>query len=176
MRGDARRNRERILSGAVEVFGARGSAASMEDVARAASVAVGTLYRHFPDRRALARAVATTALADLLDRVSTAAADDRSGWEKLRAVVEHSAGLPLALAKELGAELPVADHPVELSVGIDALLADIAEAGRRDGSVRADLTAVEVIRVLSAVVCRPGAAADDPLALVVLDGLRPPTG
>jgi AcrR family transcriptional regulator len=174
MRGDARRNRERILAGAVEVFTARGPTASMDEVARAASVAVGTLYRHFPDRKALALDVATTALSDLLGRVTAVAAGGASGWEKLREVVRQAAGLPLALAKELAGVVPVAEHPVGLGTEVDAALAGIAEAGRRDGSIRADLAAGQILEVISVVVCRPGAAPDDALVRVVLDGLRPP--
>ena len=53
MRADARRNRERILDGARAVFAERGRDAQMDDVARAAGVGVGTVYRHFPDKEAL---------------------------------------------------------------------------------------------------------------------------
>jgi AcrR family transcriptional regulator len=53
MRADARRNRDRILNAAAEVFSAYGTEAQMDDVARAAGVGVGTVYRHFPTKEAL---------------------------------------------------------------------------------------------------------------------------
>jgi AcrR family transcriptional regulator len=53
LRADARRNRERILIAAAEVFGAKGQEAQMDDVAAQAGVGVGTVYRHFPTKRAL---------------------------------------------------------------------------------------------------------------------------
>lgn len=52
-RADARRNRDRVLQAAIRHFTDFGIGASLEDVARAAGVGVGTLYRHFPSREAL---------------------------------------------------------------------------------------------------------------------------
>jgi AcrR family transcriptional regulator len=56
-RADAIRNRERLLEAAKAVFSAGGPEASLEAVARAADVGIGTLYRHFPTREALFEAV-----------------------------------------------------------------------------------------------------------------------
>jgi AcrR family transcriptional regulator len=53
MRADARRNRERIIEAAREVFGPQRADAQIDDVARRAGVGVGTVYRHFPDKHAL---------------------------------------------------------------------------------------------------------------------------
>src|SRR3954462_4763942 len=57
LRADARRNRERLISVARTVLAARGSEAGMEEIAKAADVGVGTLYRHFPRRIDLVEAV-----------------------------------------------------------------------------------------------------------------------
>src|SRR5580698_4390527 len=57
MRADARRNRERLITAAREVFGQEGATASMEAIARHAGVGVGTLYRHFPTRMDVVEAV-----------------------------------------------------------------------------------------------------------------------
>ncbi|MFA1542636.1 TetR/AcrR family transcriptional regulator [Actinomadura monticuli] len=57
-RADAALNRRRILRAAAEVIAARGPAAvSMDEVARAAGVGVGTVYRRFGDRARLVYAV-----------------------------------------------------------------------------------------------------------------------
>jgi AcrR family transcriptional regulator len=53
LRADARRNRERILQSAREVFAEYGAEAQIDDVARRAEVGVGTVYRHFPTKEAL---------------------------------------------------------------------------------------------------------------------------
>src|SRR3954467_14290240 len=57
-RADAARNRQRILSAAADLVGERGiEHVSMDDVARAACVGTGTLYRRFGDRAGLALAL-----------------------------------------------------------------------------------------------------------------------
>ncbi|MCE1180487.1 MAG: TetR/AcrR family transcriptional regulator [Micrococcales bacterium] len=56
-RADARRNREAILAAAETVFAAHTPQAPLQLVAEEAGVGRGTLYRHFPDRRALATAI-----------------------------------------------------------------------------------------------------------------------
>jgi AcrR family transcriptional regulator len=56
-RADAQRNRERILEVAKQVFTHRGVDASMDEIARRASIGPGTLYRHFPGRDDLLAAV-----------------------------------------------------------------------------------------------------------------------
>jgi AcrR family transcriptional regulator len=53
LRSDARRNRQRILDAAVEVFSEQGVEAQIDDVARRADLGVGTIYRHFPTKEAL---------------------------------------------------------------------------------------------------------------------------
>ena len=57
MRADARRNRERLVSAAREVFAEQGSSVSMEAIAKHAGVGIGTLYRHFPNRFDIVEAV-----------------------------------------------------------------------------------------------------------------------
>jgi AcrR family transcriptional regulator len=53
-RADAASNRRRILEAATELFAERGAACvSMQDVARAAGVGMGTMYRRFGDRAGL---------------------------------------------------------------------------------------------------------------------------
>jgi len=53
LRADARRNRERLLEAAREVFAESGLDGSLEEIARRAGVRVGTLYHHFGNRTTL---------------------------------------------------------------------------------------------------------------------------
>src|SRR4051812_44395472 len=53
LRADAERNRRRILAAASDVFAERGLDASLDEVAAAAGVGIGTVYRRFPDKEAL---------------------------------------------------------------------------------------------------------------------------
>jgi AcrR family transcriptional regulator len=57
VRADAKRNRERILEVARQVFTRRGGEASMDEIAKRAGIGPGTLYRHFPTRDELLAAV-----------------------------------------------------------------------------------------------------------------------
>jgi len=57
-RADAARNRQRILAAAEELFARRGARnVTMEEIARAAGVGKGTLYRRYPDRASIAVAL-----------------------------------------------------------------------------------------------------------------------
>jgi AcrR family transcriptional regulator len=78
-RADAVRNRERVLEAAKAVFSAGGAGASLEAVAQAAGVGIGTLYRHFPTREALFEAVyrrEVEQLADLAEQLKQEAPID----------------------------------------------------------------------------------------------------
>lgn len=56
MRADARRNHARLLAAATAAFAEHGENASLDDIAKRGGVGSGTLYRHFPTRRALLEA------------------------------------------------------------------------------------------------------------------------
>lgn len=64
-RADAERNRERILEAAKQAFTRSGADASLDDIAKEAGVGPGTLYRHFPTREELLKAVYRTEMEKL---------------------------------------------------------------------------------------------------------------
>lgn len=57
LRADARRNREAVLDAAGELFAQHGDNVQMDEIAARAGLGVGTLYRHFADKRALRAAI-----------------------------------------------------------------------------------------------------------------------
>jgi AcrR family transcriptional regulator len=75
LRADARRNREQVLAAARDVFVELGADAPLDEVARRAGVGIATLYRRFPDRQALQRAVAL----DVLEHAARAADSAEAG-------------------------------------------------------------------------------------------------
>jgi AcrR family transcriptional regulator len=103
-RADAVRNRERVLAAAKAVFSAGGAEASLEAVARAAGVGIGTLYRHFPTREALFEAVyrrEVQQLADLAEQLKQEAEPVEALRQWMRSNVEFVAtkkGMSAALA------------------------------------------------------------------------------
>lgn len=74
LRADARRNRDAIIKASKKVFAAKGVGAQMDDIAKAAKVGVGTLYRHFPTKDALIRAL-------MIERVEQIATFTREGLD-----------------------------------------------------------------------------------------------
>jgi AcrR family transcriptional regulator len=170
VRADARRNRSLIVGAAVGLLTERGAAVSMEDIAREAGVGVGTLYRHFPDRRALLVRIGVDALRDLAG-YAAAEADHEPAWEALLRIVDRCVALPLALIKSLTEDLPEDPELAALEAEVNGLIAQVVARAQRAGDLRADVPPPDVVRVLNVMVCRPGARADDHLARVLLDGL-----
>ena len=76
LRGDAQRNRDRLLAAARELFAARGVDVAMADIARHAGVSNGTLYNRFPTRADLIEAVFTDRLETMAALARQALADD----------------------------------------------------------------------------------------------------
>ncbi|MEQ4722863.1 helix-turn-helix domain-containing protein [Nonomuraea sp. B19D2] len=195
-RADARRNYERLLAEADAAFKERGVDSSLESIARRAGVAIGTLYGHFPNRRALVGALLrerNEALFELGDRLlADSAPDDRlpagsapgtpggrspagsalAAW--VRAATAHAAtysGLASLLADGLD------DEASELH---DSCLrmAEIGERlvarARESGAVRPDATGADVTALTSAAAWlheHVSPAAADRLITVTLDGL-----
>src|SRR6476619_663711 len=71
LRADAQRNRDLLLSAAVEAFSECGLEATLDAIAKKAGVGIGTLYRHFPTREALVEAAYRTELDKLCDAAPT---------------------------------------------------------------------------------------------------------
>src|SRR5271165_5902738 len=83
-RTDAQRNRERILEVAKKAFTRAGASASLDDIAKQAGVGPGTLYRHFPSREDLLKAVYQAA-AEKLATAATEFAETLPPIDALRA-------------------------------------------------------------------------------------------
>lgn len=79
LRADARRNRERIMTSAGELFARRGHEAQMEEIAAHAGLGMGTLYRHFPSKRALLTAMVRARVDGMADLARAAERVDDPG-------------------------------------------------------------------------------------------------
>jgi AcrR family transcriptional regulator len=173
LRSDAQRNRDDILAAAVVAF-TRDANASLEGIARAAGVGIGTLYRHYPTRESLIEAAYRTeieklcgaapgllekhppdvALARFLDRFIDDMLTRRGMIQAFRAVIAAS-------RTSLNQSLSM----------IAAAVAPLIEAGKHEGVLRDDVTVDDFICVKGAVAnARPENARR--LAAILLDGLR----
>jgi len=157
LRADAARNRERVLAAARETAAGGDLALPLNEIARRAGVGVGTVYRHFPDRRALLEALVDEQLDRLLERARRAAAlpDPGDGVAELvRGAVElemSQPGFVEVLAPNADAGPATAAKLAELGGTAEELL----ERARAAGSIRPDLGAGDVQRLI----CGAGYAA-----------------
>ncbi|MCZ4125369.1 TetR/AcrR family transcriptional regulator [Streptomyces sp. H39-S7] len=178
-RADAQRNREHILAAADGALREQGTGASLEGIARQAGVAIGTLYGHFPNRRALCAALLRerhaalfTLGGELPGRVS--ALDALAQW--MGAVAVHAAayrGLAALLMEGLDDQ---ASELHEACGRMAAITESLLSAAREAGAVRGDVTAADVHALMNAAAWMreqvPEDAAERLLGLLV-NGLRP---
>jgi AcrR family transcriptional regulator len=178
-RADAVRNRERVLEAAKAVFGQGGPEASLEAVAKAAGVGIGTLYRHFPTREALFEAVyrrEVDQLGDLADRLARKA--DPVGalraWlhAQVRLVATKRGMIEgLQLAAHGSSELKAYSFE-RLTRALSALL----ERGVAARAIRSDVSADDVLRAIVGMIYAQGGGDWQAAALrlvdVFVDGLR----
>jgi AcrR family transcriptional regulator len=150
-RSDAQQNRERILVVAKQAFAQSGANASLDEIARQAGVGPGTLYRHFPSRENLLKAVYRAA-ADKLATAATEYAETLPPIDALRTwmmlFVDYLADKQI-IAPALNA---LVDDPHKL---YEASYGQIWEAVRSlvkraivSGDIREDLDAVDLLRAL----------------------------
>lgn len=179
VRADAQRNRQALMTVARGAFATQ-DAVTLEDVARAAGVGIGTLYRHFSTREALVEAVyaaeldAVTgsapgllteltppaALRALMDRYASFAAAKRGMVDTLRAGWASGRIATPATRERL-----------------TATIATILVAGARDGSLRPDVEADDVTTLLLGVFLATTQSATEKrtgaLLNLLVDALRP---
>ena len=84
LRADAERNRQRILEAASTVFAERGLDVSLDEIAAAAGVGVGTVYRRFADKDALIDALFEQKIEEVAG-VARAALEIEDPWESFAA-------------------------------------------------------------------------------------------
>jgi AcrR family transcriptional regulator len=179
LRADAQRNREQLLAAAVAAFSLSGSEATLESIARAAGVGIGTLYRHFPSREALIDAAYRSELARLCDSVPgllAALPPDRAMRAWMDYFVDYvttKRGMGEALpAVVASGGNPFAESRARLLAAIDALLRAGAQAGllRPDVSPDDVLVGISGVPVLAAEPARRDQAGR--LLNLIMDGLR----
>jgi AcrR family transcriptional regulator len=178
-RADARRNYRQLVEHAKVVFAEAGAEASLDEIARRAGVASGTLYRHFPTRLDLIEAVLAEQIAGLVESgLGLLDADDAfaalSAW--LRATLVHGLsyrGLSAAvLNSALDHDVVARWHAEMFEVG-----AALVERARSSGAVVADADATDVLKLIGAIAwaaqdAPDGVAQADRLLGLVLRGLR----
>ena len=146
LRADAERNRARILETAAELFAEKGVNASIDDIAAAAGVGIGTVYRRFPDREALIEALFEEKVASIAQRALDAQAIE-DPWEGF---VTFMLGSARAQAADRGLKdvLLSADHGRERVAAIRdtirPIAAELLRRAQEAGAVREDLGVFDI--------------------------------
>ena len=179
LRADAARNRARVLEIAYETFAADGVSVPIDEIARRAGVGAGTVYRHFPTKEDLFRAVVDSRIRRIIDE-GRALLDDPGPGEALFAF------LRLMVLDWGAADQGLVDALAGLGIDVDAvapdaddafrgLLGELLVAAQRAGTVRPDVDVPEIKALM--VGCQAMQGYDKARAArvtdVVIDGLRP---
>ena len=180
MRADAKRNRDRIVEVAREVFRERGYDASLDEIAKRAGVGPGTLYRHFPTRDALLDAVMQVwvdRVTETTDKALTYEGPAREflvGWfEAYVALISLHKGGPAKITSAMGVE----DSPIATKTRtLLAATQRIVDHLRAQGALRDDVDALQLCRLAGgvAVVADQGGLEPDavrPMLGILADGL-----
>jgi len=151
LRRDAQRNRERILEVAKEAFTEFGADASLDDIAKQATVGAGTLYRHFPTRDALIEAVYRS-------EVEKLAASARKLSETMPPIDALRAWMLLLIdyisAKHIIAPAlnSIVGGPSRLYEGsrglIQGAIDELVKRAKKSGNLRRDLDSSDLLRAL----------------------------
>jgi AcrR family transcriptional regulator len=176
MRADARRNRERLIQVARQVLTARGSEASMEEIAKSADVGVGTLYRHFPRRIDLVEAVYRDDVDGLVCLAEQQAEADP--WEALTTwlvgFVRYAQSKRTFLTELHEAFEKNPDLALSLREKIGSAAGAVLARAQAAGVARDDIDQRDLMQLVGGMCMSRGATLEqnERLLALVLDGLR----
>jgi AcrR family transcriptional regulator len=146
LRADAQLNRDRILAAARDAFVERGPGVPLDEIARRAGTGIATLYRRFPDREALMRAVVLDALLRTGEEASQAAAEEADPFEALVRYMHRTLEIRIgAVIPALLEEISIEDDEMvrARTSGSDALQG-IIDRAHRAGTLRRDVTFADI--------------------------------
>jgi AcrR family transcriptional regulator len=146
LRADAKLNRDRILSAASDAFVERGPSVPLDDIARRAGTGIATLYRRFPDRQSLMRAVVLDALERTADEARRAAEEESDPFEALVRYMHRALDIRTgAVIPALLDEIAIDDEEMTRArtAGSDALQG-IIDAAHHAGTLRREVTFADI--------------------------------
>jgi AcrR family transcriptional regulator len=146
LRKDAEQNRQRILRAAADVFTTRGLEATLDDVAHHAGVGVGTVYRRFPGKEALAEALFRERLDGLASLAEQALAEP-DAWAGLVWFLERAGGI-LAVDRGLRQLLMFAtfgrDRVGDARSRMQPVVTQLVKRAQEQGKMRPDMGPTDV--------------------------------
>jgi AcrR family transcriptional regulator len=182
LRADARRNRDAVIAAAKKLFADEGLDAQMPDIAKAAKVGVGTVYRHFPTKDDLIAALAVERFERLAEKVREAL-DRDDPWDGLCEFIRFAAQLQAddrGLCEVMGSR-PEVMNASALAVGLDKLTEEMVRRAQRSGDLRKDLDWEDIPMIacsmgsVTQAQMGPGLGRWPRLVEIIIDGLRAPS-
>src|SRR5437773_6283071 len=140
LRADARRNHAAVIAAAKELFADQGLDAQMPDVAKAAKVGVGTVYRHFPTKDDLIAALAADRFERLADKAREGI-ENEDPWQGLCDFIRYAAQIQAddrGLCEVMGSRPDVMDASAR-AAGLEDLADKLVKRAQRSGELRKDL-------------------------------------
>lgn len=156
-RADARRNAEALLDAAKAVFATSGVDAPAKQIADAAGVGVGTLYRRFPRRSDLVKAVFQREVDDCANAAPTLMAENPPGvaLEKWLYRFTEFVATKHGLADALHSGDPAFDElPAYFKSRFGPALESLLEAASASGDIRSAVSTDELLFAVARL-CRP---------------------
>jgi AcrR family transcriptional regulator len=177
-RADARRNADALIEAARTVFATSGVDAPAKEITDLAGVGVGTLYRHFPQRSDLVKAVVESGIDAVADAGPALSAANEPA-EALTLWIHRFTDL-LATKRGLASALHSGDPafsqlPAYFRQRLGPTLAALLEAAVANGTVRDDIGAedlLDAVTQLSQPVPGRGPEHNQRMVAVLADGLR----
>jgi AcrR family transcriptional regulator len=142
LRADARRNREQILAAARDVFVELGPGAPLEEISRRAGTGIATLYRRFPDRQSLMRAVVVDALERTTEEARQAFAEEPDAFSALIRYMHRTLDVRIAaVIPTLLDDVPMEEEEMRrISDRGTEFVQRMIDTAQRDGTLRPDVT------------------------------------
>ncbi|GAT11119.1 TetR/AcrR family transcriptional regulator [Mycolicibacterium novocastrense] len=178
LRADALRNRARVLEVAYDAFAADGLSVPIDEIARRAGVGAGTVYRHFPTKVDLYRAVVENRIESLVAEGRTLTEGVPPGealFVVLRSLVLHWGAADRGLKDAIAGEgIDVAEVIPQTERTFLEFLAGLLKAAQDAGTARRDVDVRDVKAILAGCFAIQDASPEQAQRLteVVLDGLR----
>jgi AcrR family transcriptional regulator len=154
-RSDAAANRERILAAATIAVRRDGEKVPMATIADAAGVGIGTLYRHYPTRPALLAALTLRSFNLVLQHARAAAHSNDSAPAALEQFFDQTIAARNEFVLPLhGGPVIHDDTIIPVQTEIRDLLEQVLARGRREGTIRADATPIDIV-ITGAMLAQP---------------------